>query len=895
MKKLTIIDTFGFFFRSFFALPPLKNSQGFPTGLLTGFTNFIYSLQKDYKSDYLLFALDSKKNFREDIYKEYKAHRNTPPDDLKLQLKIAIEWIEKMGFKNISIDGFEADDIIATVANIAKKEKNLEVVIVSSDKDLYQLIDDKVKLFDPVKKSIIDKSYCIKKFGVEPENFIDYQALVGDSADNVPGVKGIGAKSAEALINQFKFIENIYKDLNLVSKLRQKNLLQDGKELAFISKELVTLKKDIFNSCDFNEFKFDENPLIKIIDELREYELNAIISKIDKENSDNNIDETKNIQKNINNFKYSLIDDEKELFKIIDSIPNDSIVAVDSETDGLDVKSINLIGFSFAFNDKEGFYVPIGHNYLGVGKQISLEVAKKAIEKLLSKKIIGHNLKFDFGLFYNIFEFDEVKIEADTMILAWLLAPDSSISLDSLALRFFNHQMVKFSDTVKKGENFSMVELSSACEYASEDALFTYKLYFKLIEFLDEEILKEAREVEFDFINTLIEIESNGIKLNCDLFEKFLEDLKVELNSLTDKIHNLAGGVFNINSTKQLAEILFNRLFLKPIKKTKTGFSTDEKVLNKLKDEHEIIPLLLQYREAYKLKSTYLEPLLKYAKSNENKRIYTTLLQTGTQTGRLSSKNPNLQNIPIRTEVGKKIRDGFIADEGKILIGIDYSQIELRLLAHFSGDEALIDAFNNDKDIHLETAIKIFGESEAKNKRAIAKSINFGLIYGMGSKKLSDTLNALGYEINSKEAKIYIESYFESFPTVKNYLEDLKDKIELDGYVETLLKRRRYFDFKSVADYQKQAFLREGVNTLFQGSASDLIKLSMNKIHKLIQQECKNTKMLLQIHDELLFETPIDGSKIVANRFKNIMENIYKLNIPLKTSMEIANSWGELK
>ncbi len=881
MKKITIIDTFGFFFRSFFALPPLKTKDGFPTGLLTGFVNFIYSL-KDLKSDYLLFALDSKKNFREEIYSEYKANRQIPPQDLSLQINVAIEWIEKMGFKSISIEGYEADDIIATISNLAKKA-NFEVMIISSDKDLYQLIDEKVKLFDPIKKEIIDEKKCIEKFGIEPKNFIDYQSLVGDSVDNIVGVAGIGAKSAEALINEFKTIENIYENLNLITKLRQKTLLEKGKELAFISKQLVTLKKDIFDSCDFSEFKFDTNPLLKIKDELKKYELNTMLNKVEV----NNIPQI--------NHKYTLLNDENELFRVLDLIKDGEIVAIDTETDGLDTKSANIIGFSFAFNEFEGFYVPIAHKYLGVEKQISLEIVKKAFEKLLKKQIIGHNLKFDLALIYNIFGFDEVKIKADTMVLAWLLSPESSISLDSLALRLFNHQMIKYTSTVKKGEDFSMVELSKACEYAGEDALMTYKLYFKLLNLLDEQILKEAKEVEFDFINTLIDIEKNGIKLDILLFEQFLETSNIELNILTKKIYELSGEVFNINSTKQLAEVLFNKLNLKTMKKTKTGFSTDENVLKKLENEHKIIPHLLTYREVYKLKSTYLEPLLKYAKASKNGRIYTSLLQTGTQTGRLSSKNPNLQNIPIKTELGKQIRNGFIAEDDKVLIALDYSQIELRLLAHFSQDSALIEAFKAEKDIHLESAIKIFGENEAKNKRDIAKSINFGLIYGMGKKKLSETLNLAGYDVNMNEAETYIKEYFKSFPSVKNYLENLKYEIEKNSFVETLLKRRRYFDFKAVADYQKQAFLREGVNTLFQGSAADLIKLSMNEIHKIIKNEYKETKMLLQIHDELLFETNQNGAEKIAYKFQEVLENIYPLNVPLKTVVAIGKRWGELK
>ncbi|NWF66141.1 MAG: DNA polymerase I, partial [Campylobacterales bacterium] len=417
------------------------------------------------------------------------------------------------------------------------------------------------------------------------------------------------------------------------------------------------------------------------------------------------------------------------------------------------------------------------------------------------------------------------------------------------------------------------------------------KLYFKLLNMLsmqNKELFSEAESVEFPFVNTLIEIENSGIKIDLDFFEQLSFDSQKELLAITKEIYSLSGMEFNINSTQQLSHVLFDVLNLKSAKKTKTGFSTDEKVLSKLIDEHPIIEKLLDYRELFKLYSTYIEPLKNYALKNEQHKIYTTFLQTGTATGRLSSKNPNLQNIPVRSDIGKKIRHGFIADTNKVLIACDYSQIELRLLAHFSKDDVLVEAFNNNLDIHMQTAIKIFGENATKDKRDIAKSINFGLLYGMGSKKLSETIN-----ISQKEAKDYINSYFNSFPTVKKYIESIQEDIKQKGFVETLLKRRRYFDFASANEFLKSNYLREGVNTLFQGSAADLIKLSMNKI--VDSQKEHNVKILLQIHDELIFECDKDKAKESAKILQHIMENIYKLDVPLKTSVNIANNWGDLK
>lgn len=886
MKKLTIIDTFAFFFRSFYALPPLKSSSNAPTGLLTGFANFIYLLERDYQSDYILFALDSKRNFRNSLYPEYKANRSEAPEDLKIQLEIAIEWIEKMGFAKISIDGFEADDIIASVVKSFKDEE-IEIVIASSDKDLYQLIDERVKLFEPVKKITIDKSECLKKFGITPDKFIDYQALVGDSSDNVPGAKGIGAKSAKTLLDEFGSLDKIYSNIDF-TKPRMKRLLLESKELVYISKELVTLRDDALSNIeiDIEEFEFHKNPLKKILDELSKYELNGIVARIESKDTP--------IRRKFVDIKFEkiLLNELNSLKRVIDSISDTQVVAIDIETDSLDTKEANLVGFSFAFERERAYYVPIAHKELNT-PQVELNSAKELLKTLLSKRIIGHNLKFDLAILYRILEVKESQIEADTMILAWLLSPDNSLSLDNLALRFFRYSMIKYSEVVPKGENFSNLEIDRAKDYASEDAYITYILYLELKENINEWIYKEAKEVEFPFINTLIRVESNGVKLDIELFEKLLKEAKINLEELTQKIYTIADEEFNINSTKQLSKILFEKLNLKAIKKTKSGYSTDESVLKKLINQHEIIPLLLNYREMFKLKSTYFEPLLKFAKSNKSSRIYTTLLQSGTQTGRLSSKNPNLQNIPARGELAKKVRNGFIADEGKLLIGIDYSQIELRLLAHFSKDENLIEAFREDKDIHTETAIKLFGKDLADSKRAIAKSINFGLIYGMGSRKLSATLNSQGFNTSTKEASEYIESYFENFPTVKSYLEELKGKIREDGYVETLLGRRRFFQFNSLADYQISSHLREGVNTLFQGSAADLIKLAMNRVDLLLEE--RDSKMLLQIHDELLFEAPKESAKEIALEFQNIMENIYKLRVPLKSSIGVAKSWGEIK
>ncbi len=903
-KTLTIIDTFGFLFRSYYALPPLKSKTGFPTGMLTGFMNFIANIGKDFDTDYLVFALDSKGDtFRNKLYSEYKSHRPDVPEDLLAQLPVAIDFIEKMGFASAKKIGYEADDIIASLAYEGKKQ-GLNIRVVSHDKDLYQLIDDGISMFDPMKKQEITVDMCYEKYGVYPCQFTDYQSLLGDSADNVPGVKGVGAKTAEALIKQFGTLDEIYKNIENIEKPRWQKLLVESKDLAFISKELVTLHNNAHALHSLDELELpQENPILKIANTLISYDLDRIIQRVHKEGTSYKTVLPKDYKQQsltTNKLlipKYILLNDEKKLFEVINNISNDSIVAFDTETTGLDAKKADIVGFSFCFNNNKAYYVPIGHFYLGVISQIDKKNAKKAVEILNTKKLVLQNFKYDYEIIKNNFDI-ELKLYADTMILAWLLNSDKPVGLDKLSDKYFDHKMIAFKDVVKKGENFSNVDIQKACEYAGEDAWMTFKLYNKFLEEFkcdNEKLLDIAFSVEFPFVFVLNYIENNGIKVDVEFLKNLKEKSKINLDILTKKIYEMCGTQFNINSPKQLGEILFVTLGLPSSKKTKTGYSTNEAVLLKLKDKHQVVEKLLEYREAFKLHSTYIEPLLELGLKNSDNRIHTSFLQTGTATGRLSSKNPNLQNIPVRSEAGRQIREAFVAKDGYKLVGIDYSQIELRLLAHFSCDPTLTNAFNNDQDIHNQTAIAIFGDEIKcnndllKEKRHIAKTINFGLIYGMGSRKLGETLG-----IPTKEAKSYIDSYFEKFSTVKNYLQSIEKKALDDEFVVTLLGRKRFFDFGSATGMMKSAYLREAVNTVFQGSAADLIKLSMNKIYEKYK-DSEDVKMLLQIHDELIFEIKEDKIDEIIQELKNIMENIKILKVPLKVSISADKNWGNLK
>ena len=958
MQKLIIIDTFGFFFRNFYALPPLRNKDGFPTGLLMGFANLIMKLHKNNEGDFVVFALEGEGvNKRKELYANYKANRAKAPEDLILQLPIAIEWIEKMGFVNLSIKGYEADDIIASLATLAER-KGIHTQIISHDKDLYQLINEHIYLLDPVKNKEIHEEECFEKFGVYPKNFIDYQSLVGDSSDNVPGIKGIGAKTASKLIERFEKLEHIYENIESIAEVvgaRLAGVIKDSKDSAFLSKKLVSLERGLFSEFDFSKSLMPaKNPLSKILDEMKKYEFAKIVQRLSNEKinvpfsqiiaqdnlakneakkglgglevestttihtiQDRQTKQTKNVSLDFESFGYikesslkSKIDEHlatspfhfkatkiqsfAELENILDSIPQDCLIAYDCETTALDTKEANIVGFSFCADGVNAYYVPIAHSYLGVESQLSIDEAKKAIQKIFAHSLIGHNLKYDLKIAQNLgihYDYEKGRIY-DSMVLAWLFDSVSKVGLDEQMKKWFNYLMISFGEVVGKLDDFSQVLIPNATKYAAEDAAASFRLFFRLKYELDSRGLSYmfdlAQRLEFPFIKVLLAMEEEGIAIDCAHFRDLQEKFAKEISHIEQEIFSLCGSVFNLNSPKQLASMLFDTLKLKAQRQIKGGYSTDEKTLQTLLDSHPVVAKILEYRELAKLKGTYVEPMLKLQK---NHKIYTSFLQTGTATGRLSSKSPNLQNIPVRSEQGRLIRAGFCAsDDSKILLSIDYSQIELRLLAHFSKDPVLLEAFANDLDIHLQTAKIIFGESGAEQKRNVAKSINFGLIYGMGANKLSQTL-----KISFKEAKSYIQGYFLSFPTVKDFLSAKEEEILQKGYAETLLGHRRYFNFSNATEFMRANFLREGINSILRGSAADIIKLAMLKIHTLLQEKHSGIKMLLQVHDELIFELDREGAEQKAKDLANIMDNIYTLNVPLKSSYALGKTWAELK
>ncbi|MGI7727054.1 DNA polymerase I [Campylobacter jejuni] len=879
MKTLTIIDTFGFFFRLYYALKDFKNSQGQASGMISGFANFIYSLKNEHKSDYIVFALDSKgKTFRSEIDPNYKQNRTPPPPELLEQIPICIKMIEKMGFISVSQEGYEADDIIASFVKTCEN-RDIFVRIITQDKDLYQLIKDgKTSIYSPISKNDYDEAACLEKYGVKPNQIRDFLALCGDSSDNIPGVKGIGAKGAKTLLDEFGSIEGIYENLTLVRNERSRNLLLEGKENAFLSKKLASLYENLEVQNLIEKATYpDEEPLLKILEILEHYELNTLLKKL-RQNPDNK-------DKNLG-FKATLIQDENKLFEILNTLDKESIIAFDTETTGLDTKEAKIVGFSFCISENEAFYVPLTHNYLGVGKQISLQSAKKAIELIFNHFVIGHNLKYDFKIIQNNFDLNLPQKYADTMILAWLKNPSLRVNMDDLALRLFNYETLHFESLVKKGENFASVELEKACKYAAEDAYITLRFYLYFLKNLETPLLELAKNCEFDFIKIIMMMEENGIKLDTNALEILMKKFENEIKNLSEEIYTLCEDRFNLNSPKQMGDILFEKLKLPSGKKGKTGYSTDEKVLNTLLDKHPVIAKILDYRELAKLYSTYCEPLLKLALKDKNSRIHSSFLQTGTATGRLSSKDPNLQNIPAHGQYAKDYKSCFVAKNGFSFISLDYSQIELRMLAHFSEDEKILNAFANDEDIHARTAIMIFGESNYET-RSVAKSINFGLIYGMGYKTLSQNL-----KIEANLAKSYIEKYFENFTSIKKYFEKVKNEAKQNGFIVTLSGRKRYFDFENAKPMQIAMYERESINSILQGSAADVIKLAMLEINKELNED---KKLILQIHDELIFEVKDDLCENFVKKTRDIMENIVKLKVKLKTSSSIAKNWGDLK
>ncbi|GAA6965538.1 DNA polymerase I [Helicobacter pylori] len=882
---LALIDTFAYLFRSYYMSAknkPLTNDKGFPTGLLTGLVGMVKKFYKDRKNmPFIVFALESQtKTKRAEKLGEYKQNRKDAPKEMLLQIPIALEWLQKMGFTCVEVSGFEADDVIASLATISPYKTR----IYSKDKDFNQLLSDKIALFDG-KTEFLAKD-CVEKYGILPSQFTDYQGIVGDSSDNYKGVKGIGSKNAKELLQRLGSLEKIYENLdlakNLLSPKMYQALIQD-KESAFLSKELATLERGCIKEFDFLSCTFpSENPLLKIKDELKEY---GFISTLrDLENSptplilDNTppLDNTPASENAPKKSRMIVLENTAPLSAFLEKLKKTNArifmrLVLDKEK--------KVLALAFLLED-QGYFLPLEE---ALFSPFSLEFLQNAFSQMLQHaQIIGHDLKPLLSFLkakYQVF-LENIRIQ-DTQILAFLKNPEKvgfdEVLKEYLKEEWIPHEKIKDFKTKSKAGKLEQLDmelnaLKRLCEYFEKGGL-------------EENLLALAREVETPFVKVLMGMEFQGFKIDAPYFKRLEQEFKNELHVLECQILELIGVDFNLNSPKQLSEILYEKLEL-PQNKSR---STDEKSLLKILDKHPSIALILEYRELNKLFNTYTTPLLRL--KDKDDKIHTTFIQTGTATGRLSSHSPNLQNIPVRSPKGLLIRKGFIASSKEYcLLGVDYSQIELRLLAHFSQDKDLMDAFLKGRDIHLETSKALFGEDLAKEKRSIAKSINFGLVYGMGSKKLSETLN-----IPLNEAKSYIEAYFKRFPSIKDYLNRMKEEILKTSKAFTLLGRYRVFDFTGANDYIKGNYLREGVNAIFQGSASDLLKLGMLKVSERFKNN-PSVRLLLQVHDELIFEIEEKNALELQQEIQRILnDEVYPLRVPLETSAFMAKRWNELK
>ncbi len=882
---LALIDTFAYLFRSYFMSAknkPLTNDKGFPTGLLTGLVGMVKKFYKDRKNmPFIVFALESQtKTKRAEKLGEYKKNRKDAPKEMLLQIPIALEWLQKMGFTCVEVSGFEADDVIASLATLSPYKTR----IYSKDKDFNQLLSDKIALFDG-KTEFLAKD-CVEKYGILPSQFTDYQGIVGDSSDNYKGVKGIGSKNAKELLQRLGSLEKIYENLDLAKNLLNPKMYQaliQDKESAFLSKELATLERGCIKEFDFSSCAFpSENPLLKIKDELKEY---GFISTLrDLENSPTplileNTPLLENTPASDNAPKKSrmiVLENTEPLSAFLEKLKKTNArifmrLVLDKEK--------KVLALAFLLED-QGYFLPLEE---ALFSPFSLEFLQNAFFKMLQHaQIIGHDLKPLLSFLKAKYQvpLENIRIQ-DTQILAFLKNPEK-VGFDEVLKQYLKeelvpHEKIKDFKTKSKAEKLEQLDrelhaLKRLCEYFEKGGL-------------EEGLLALAREVETPLMKVLMGMEFQGFKIDAPYFKRLEQEFKNELQVLERQILDLIGANFNLNSPKQLSEILYEKLEL-PQNKSR---STDEKNLLKILDKHPSIALILEYRELNKLFNTYTTPLLRL--KDKDDKIHTTFIQTGTATGRLSSHSPNLQNIPVRSPKGLLIRKGFIASsEEYCLLGVDYSQIELRLLAHFSQDKDLMDAFLKGRDIHLETSKALFGEDLAKEKRSIAKSINFGLVYGMGSKKLSETLN-----IPLNEAKSYIEAYFKRFPSIKDYLNRMKEEILKTSKAFTLLGRYRVFDFTGTNDHIKGNYLREGVNAIFQGSASDLLKLGMLKVSERFKNN-PSVRLLLQVHDELIFEIEEKNALELQQEIQRILnDEVYPLRVPLETSAFMAKRWNELK
>ena len=883
-QKLFIIDGNSYIYRAFYAIRGLATSSGLPTNAVFGFANMLLKVIKEKSPDMLAIAFDPKgPTRRHGEFKEYKAHRPPMPRDLVPQIPYIHKLVEAFRIPVFIKEGQEADDVIATLARRAVTD-GTEVTVVTGDKDLLQLVGPDIKVYDTLKEKVYEPKDVEERFGVLPDKMVEIMGLMGDASDNIPGVPGIGEKTAQALIKQYGTIENLLAHVQEITRPKLKHSLTEFAHLARLSRELARLHEDVPVELDYASLKMKEPDNIALLKLFRELEFTALLKYITQEPE--------------KGADHKTVLTEADFQALLSALSSAAEVSVDTETTSLDPLKARLVGISFSVQPHQAYYLPLGHTYTGAPKQISLDSALSALRPILgnpSIKKIGQNLKYD------ILVLGQYKIAVhgaafDTMIASYLLNPSkTSHGLEAIALEYLNYKVTTYTDVTGSGKNqigFNEVDIETATRYSGEDADIALRLKRTLGPKLEEQGLEKLfREIEMPLMEVLVSMERNGVKVDADFLGTMSKKLEKEAAKIEKYIYELAGVEFNINSPKQLAEILFEKLKLTPTRRTKTGFSTNVDVLEELAQVHPLPAEILTFRTLSKLKSTYVDALPAMINPDTG-RLHTSFNQAVTATGRLSSSDPNLQNIPIRTDVGREIRRAFIAEREASLLAADYSQIELRILAHMSGDPALITTFIEDQDVHTRTASEIFGlspEEITSEMRRKAKAVNFGIIYGMSAFGLAQNIG-----VSNAEARRYIDSYFARYPKVREFLDRTIEDAKTKGFVTTLFGRRRFIPELGASVVSVRNFgERTAVNTPIQGTAADIIKVAMIHIHNSMGEQGLGSRMILQVHDELVFEVPDKEIELMKRLVKEKMEGVVRLSVPIRVDMGVGKNWDE--
>lgn len=926
-KILYLLDGHAIAYRSYFALTSggsahFTTSKGEPTAGVFGFAGRLIRLFEQEEPDYVAVSFDTGRTFRHEMYADYKGTRAKMPDDLRGQIERIREMVDDFNIPRVEIDNYEADDVIGSLARWATEEKGLVVKIITGDRDLLQLVTNSIVVSLPDRKNGQDKDYfpedVLERMGVRPDQIVDYKALVGDPSDNIPGVRGIGDKTAIELLQKYETLDNIYAHLDEI-KGRAFKPLSEEREAAYLSRDLARIRTDLPVVLDLEQARPAHFDPCKVEDLFAELEFRTLTKRLEKMNARlNPTMQAKNaIQSSLFPdadlpiseqqeasdlpFKTVIVQDEASLEACVNELKMAKQIAFDTETTGLDPMLSELVGISLAADPGRGYYIPVGHEK---GTQLGLDQIRKALQPILTDlKIekVAHNAKFDLVVLQQA-GFQVTPISFDTMVAEWLINPTSrNLGLKAQAYTRLGVQMTEIEELIGKGKNqitMAQVPIEKAALYAAADAVMTLKLVKPMTQDLVTHVVDRLYlELENPLIPILADMEEAGISLDGDLFETFSAELTVEVDRLTEQACLLAGEVFNLNSTQQLSDILFEKLALEPpdrSRKTSSGkYSTSAEVLESMRGLHPLVDIILEYRELSKLRSTYVDALPTQVNPKTG-RVHTTFNQTGTVTGRIASQNPNLQNIPIRTELGRKVRQGFIAAPGHKLLAVDYSQIELRIVAHMAQDQAMIKAFKEGQDVHAATAAAIedvpLGEVTRQQRRH-AKAINFGLIYGMSPFGLTRTT-----DLTLAEAENFVKEYFREFPGVKKWLDNTRLEATRQGYVETLLGRRRYFPaLASGTSYTiRQRMEREAINAPVQGTAADIIKLAMIRLPEAIKKAGLKTRMILQVHDELIFEVPESELEEATKLVTQVMESALELSVPLLTEARVGHNWAEL-